>query len=98
LLGEAEPILIAGGRGVGNCSEIFVRIDVSKARNGIAVADGGRGGEVRFLGEADASEESVRRAMKRLTAKAERAHFCYEAGPTGYGLHRQITSHCAAST
>jgi hypothetical protein len=21
----------------------------------------------------------------------ERLHFCYEAGPTGYGLHRQLT-------
>jgi len=30
--------------------------------------------------------------VKRLTAKGERAHFCYEAGPTGYGLHRLITS------
>ncbi|MBS7707973.1 IS110 family transposase [Chelatococcus asaccharovorans] len=77
---------------MGHCSEIFVGIDVSKARNAIAVADGGRGGEVRFLGEVDAAEESMRRAVKRLTAKGERAHFCYEAGPTGYGLHRLITS------
>jgi transposase len=92
LLGEAEPILIAGGRAVGHCSEIFVGIDVSKARNAIAVADGERGGEVRFVGEVDATGESVRRLVKRLTAKGERAHFCYEAGPTGYGLHRLVTS------
>jgi transposase len=77
---------------VGQYSEIFVGIDVSKARNAIAVADGERGGEVRFIGEVDASEVSMRRALKRLTAKGERAHFCYEAGPTGYGLHRLITS------
>lgn len=31
-----------------HCSEIFVGIDVSKARNAIAVADGERGGEVRL--------------------------------------------------
>ena len=40
-------------------SEIFVGIDVAKTRNAIAVADGERGGEVRFLGEVDASERSV---------------------------------------
>jgi transposase len=77
---------------VGHCSEIFVGIDVSKARNAIAVADGERGGEVRFIGEVEASEESMRRVVKRLAAKGEQAHFCYEAGPTGYGLHRLITS------
>ncbi len=75
-----------------HCSEIFVGIDVSKARNAIAVADGERGGEVRFVGEVDASEESMRRVVKRIAGSCDRAHFCYEAGPAGYGLHRLITS------
>ena len=73
-----------------HCSEVFVGIDVSKARNAIVVADGGRGGEVRFVGEVDASEESMRRVVKRIAATCDRAHFCYEAGPTGYGLHRLV--------
>jgi len=73
-------------------TEAFVGIDVAKARNAIAIADGERGGEVRFLGEVDASEESMRRVVKRIAAKHGRIHFCYEAGPTGYGLHRLITS------
>jgi hypothetical protein len=30
-------------------TEVFVGIDVAKARNAIAVADGARGGEVRFV-------------------------------------------------
>lgn len=74
-----------------HCTEVFVGIDVSKARNAIAVADGERGGEVRYLGEIDASVENMRRFVKRLAAKHDRLHFCYEAGPTGYGLHRLIT-------
>jgi hypothetical protein len=53
---------------VEHCSEVFVGIDVAKARNAIAVADGGRGGEVRFVGEVDASEESMRRVVKRIAA------------------------------
>ena len=73
-------------------SEVFIGIDVAKARNAVAIAEGERGGEVRFLGEVDASEESMRRVVKRIAAKHDRAHFCYEAGPTGYGLHRLITS------
>lgn len=77
---------------MGYCREIFAGIDVAKARNAIAVADGERGGEVRFIGEVDASEESMRRVVKRIASTCDKAHFCYEAGPTGYGLHRLITS------
>jgi hypothetical protein len=47
---------------------------------------------VRFVGEVDAGDESMRRIVKRIAAGASRAHFCYEAGPTGYGLHGLITS------
>ena len=73
-------------------TEVFVGIDVAKARNAVAIADGERGGEVRYLGEVDASEESMRRLVKRIVAKHRQAHFCYEAGPTGYGLYRLITT------
>lgn len=73
-------------------TEVFVGMDVAKTRNAIAVADSERGGEVRFLGEVDASPEAMRRVVQRITARHERVHFCYEAGPTGYGLHRLITS------
>ena len=40
---------------MGQSTEAFVGIDAAKARNAIAVAEGGRGGEVRYLGEVDAS-------------------------------------------
>ena len=60
-------------------SEVFVGIDVAKVRNAVAIADGERGGEVRFLGEVDASEESMRRVVKRIAAQHGRVHFCYEA-------------------
>jgi len=76
---------------VGQYTEAFVGIDAAKARNAIAVAEGGRGGEVRYLGEVDASEQGMRRIVARIAAKYDRVHFCYEAGPTGYGLHRLIT-------
>ncbi|MFC3320365.1 IS110 family transposase [Mesorhizobium cantuariense] len=92
LLGRAEPILITGGRAVADYREVFVGIDVAKLRNAIAIADAGREGEVRFFGEVDASDESMRRVVRRITAKFDRVYFCYEAGPTGYGLYRLIRS------
>lgn len=48
--------------------------------------------EVRYLGEVSTSAESMRRIVKRFADKYERVYFCYEAGPTGYGLHRLIAS------
>ena len=69
----------------------FVGIDVAKPRNALAIADAGRDGEIRYIGEFDASPQSKTRLIKKLAARHERLHFCYEAGPTGYGLHRLIT-------
>src|SRR4051812_46278755 len=86
-----EPLLTEGGRTMAETKEAFVGIDVAKLRNAVAVADAGRDGEVRFYGEVDASAESMRRLAAKLAGKHERLHFCYEAGPTGYGLHRLLT-------
>lgn len=72
--------------------EAFVGIDAAKLRNAVAVADEGRDGEIRYLGEFDAAPESMRRLVARLASKYDRLHFCYEAGPTGYGLYRLIVS------
>jgi hypothetical protein len=70
LLGQAEPILITGGRAVADYKEAFVGIDVTKLRNAVvAIADAGREGEVRFFGEVDASDESMRRVIRRITTK-----------------------------
>jgi transposase len=71
--------------------EAFIGIDAAKLRNAVAIAAAGRDGEVRYFGEVDASSESMRRLVGKLASKYEQLHFCYEAGPTGYGLHRLIT-------
>ncbi len=34
----------------------------------------------------------MRRVVQRLASKFDDVHFCYEAGPTGYGLYRLIRS------
>jgi transposase len=73
-------------------SEAFVGIDTSKLRNAVAIAEGGRGGEVRFVGEIDATEAATRKLVTKLATKYQSLTFCYEAGPTGYGLYRLIRS------
>jgi transposase len=61
-------------------------------RNAVAIADGGRSGEVRFVGEIDNTGAATAKLVRKLGAKYQRLTFCYEAGPTGYGLYRQIKS------
>jgi transposase len=77
---------------VGDHSEAFVGFDTSKLRHAVAIAEGGRTGEVRFLGEIENTEEATTKLVKKLAARHRRLTFCYEAGPTGYGLHRLIES------
>ena len=50
-LQRAGQSLIHGGRVVRHYSEAFMGIDTSKSRNAVAIAEGGRGGEMRFVGE-----------------------------------------------
>jgi transposase len=57
-------------------------MDVSKSRIAVALAGGVRTGEVRFLGEIEASDTAVSKLVRRLSAKHGALKFCYEAGPT----------------
>ena len=73
-------------------SEIYVGLDTSKLKISVALAEAGRSGEVRFFGDIDSTPEAVARLVAKLEKRHGHLAFCYEAGPTGYGLHRQITA------
>jgi transposase len=75
---------------VGDYSEAFVAFDTSKLRNAVAIAEAGRSGEVRFLGEIENTAAATGKLVRKLAGKYDRLAFCYEAGPTGYGLYRRI--------
>jgi transposase len=70
----------------------FVGLDVHKRTTSVAIADRGRSGEVRFLGEIPSTPEALHRLVERLKARHRRLSFCYEAGPCGYGVHRLLSS------
>ncbi len=71
-------------------SVVYVGVDAAKAKHAVALAEGGRNGEVRSLGEIDTSPAAIERLVRKLGRKYTQVHVCYEAGPTGYGLYRQI--------
>jgi len=48
---------------VAHHSEAFVGIDTSKLRNAVAIAEAGRNGEIRFLGEFDNTPEATRKLV-----------------------------------
>jgi transposase len=75
-----------------NHSEAFVAFDSSKLRNAVAIAECGRTGEIRFLGEIENTGTATAKLVRKLAAKYDRLTFCYEAGPTGYERYRQIKS------
>jgi len=51
---------------MGEDTQVFVGIDVAKLRNAVAIAEPGRDGEVRYFGEVDASEASMRQLIKSM--------------------------------
>src|SRR5215204_1057337 len=86
------PSLPHKGRAMPQKSKVFVGLDTSKLKIAVALAEEGRQGEVRFLGEIDNTPEAVRRLVSKLAGRHGELLFCYEAGPTGYGLHRQVSA------
>jgi transposase len=71
-------------------SELFVGLDVSKLKISVALAEEGRTAEIRFYGHISSSPAAVSALIKKLAKPGVKLHFCYEAGPTGYELYRQI--------
>jgi transposase len=71
-------------------SEAFIGFDTAKKKHAVAIADAGRDGEIRYFGEIDSSPATIAKVIGKLAERYDRLHICYEAGPTGYGLYRQV--------
>jgi transposase len=69
---------------------LFVGLDVHTATIAVALAEAGSGGEVRSYGVIPNSPEAVGRLIKKI-GPGPRLRVCYEAGPCGYVVHRQLT-------
>lgn len=71
-------------------SRLFIGLDVSKLKISVAVADGERGGEVRFFGDIPSDPASVSSIVQKLAKRGAKLHFCY-----GQGL--QVTNSTVSS-
>ena len=67
----------------------YIGLDVHKETIAVAVAESD-GGEVRFFGEIVNTPEALDKLVKQLSKAGAQLSFCYEAGPCGYGIHRQL--------
>lgn len=67
----------------------FVGLDVHAESIAVAIAEGGRNGEVRSLGLIPNRLESIRKLIQKLGGP-NGLQACYEAGPTGYALYWQL--------
>jgi transposase len=68
----------------------YIGLDVHKASISVAVAEDGRDGAVRFVGNIANTPTDVGKLAKRLAKEGQTLEFCYEAGCCGYGVYRQL--------
>ncbi len=69
----------------------FIGLDTHKETIAVALAEDARDGEVRYYGQIANEPAAVLKLVKKLAGNYAKLHFCYEAGPCGYGLQRQIS-------
>jgi len=68
----------------------YVGLDTHKDTIAVAVSDA-CGGKPRYYGEIANTPEEITKLAKKLNPDGEVLSFCYEAGPCGYGIYRQIS-------
>jgi transposase len=71
----------------------YVGLDVHKETIVVATAGGGLRGEVRKYGRIANTPAALDRLLRKLGSDGMALRFCYEAGPCGYGIQRQLSAH-----
>src|SRR6478672_5664711 len=69
----------------------YVGLDVHKDTIAVALAEAGLRGEVREHGKIPNTPTAFKALTVKLAPAGRELRFCYEAGPCGYGIQRQLT-------
>ena len=69
----------------------YVGLDVHKDTIAVALAEAGRRDEVREYGKIANTPTALKILAAKLSRGGGELRFCYEAGPCGYGIQRQLT-------
>jgi hypothetical protein len=67
-------------------SEVFVSFDVAKKKHAVTIAEGGRAGEVPFLGDVENALLPIERTFEKLADRYDRLHLCLKPGRRDTGF------------
>ena len=70
----------------------YIGLDVHKETIAVAAADVGKRDDVREYGKIANTVASLKLLTAKLGRGGRRLRFCYEAGPCGYGIQRQLNA------